>query len=355
MGQFMRILFGLALVILGVVAVLFLAKLTLPPTIEVPVASQDITGGTVIDRAYFRVVNLRGLDSGVRDALVTKDEFIALYEGQGVLADGEIVYAGFPLAKRQIVFPEFVNPDVDRLTLLTEGGNVVFPIDVAPGQVGNFVKAGDFVDLVFTVGRIEGNTIDVPPEPTYVPSLQDVGEPGTALVPTATPARGAAAVPANVVTPTPTPAGLEMPLAVISLPDVLVLKVERELIVNYAAASPGLGGESNEPAYLEGDVIRIYVELAPDDAAIAAFLLHSGNVVAPSHRGEIDNQPSGLTWTDFKNWYLSQRPDLFPDVDFPTPTPAAPAQPPAPTAEPTATEALAPTEEPTPEPAGGGA
>ncbi|GAB4466143.1 MAG: hypothetical protein Kow00120_30940 [Anaerolineae bacterium] len=316
MGHIVRFGIGIGLVALGVIAVLFLAQLTLPPIVEIPVAAQDLPAGTVIDRSLFRVEAMRGLDARTRGAVVGKVEFLTQYEG-GIVADGEIVYEGFPLSPRQVVFPDAINSAVDRLTLLTASEHVVFPVDVKPGQVGNFIKAGDFVDLVFTVGRVEKNQLEVPAVPTYVPDLHRVGTPQPPLPSAATPAAPPAIVSA-VATPTPTPMALDLPLAVIALPDVRVLRVEREQIPNYAAAAPGLGGESsNQPAFLEGDVVRIYVELAPDDAAIAAFLLASGSVVAPSHRAEIGAQPYGLTWTDFKNWFLSRRPDLFSGVQFP--------------------------------------
>ncbi|MBN1286810.1 MAG: hypothetical protein JXB47_15530 [Anaerolineae bacterium] len=319
MRHFFRLIFGLALVALGVVAVLFLAKLSLPAPVEIVLANEDIYGGATIDRGLFRVEQVRGLDRAYWD-VVTKDEFLSVYEG-GVLADGAIIYAGFPLSPRQVIFSDTPNPDVDRLTLLTDPANTVFPIDVKPGQVGNFVKPGDYVDLVFTVGRVESGRIDIPPEPTIVPSLNEVGvPPDGALPPTPTPLPPPPAGSAYMATPSPTPPGLELPMAVVSLPDVLVLRVEREQVPNYAAGAPGLGvSDANQPAYLDGDVIRIYVELAPDDAAIAAFLLASGSVVAPSHRAELDAPPYGLTWTDFKNWFLSRRPDLFPGADLPTP------------------------------------
>ncbi|MBN1283971.1 MAG: hypothetical protein JXB47_01090 [Anaerolineae bacterium] len=336
MGHFIRILLGLALVVLGILAVLLLARLTLPPVVDVPVAAADITSGTVIDRSLFKIESMRGLSGGALDAFITRDEFLALYEG-GMIADGEMVYAGFPLSPRQIIFLDRPNPEVDRLTLLAQDGNVVFPIDVQPGQIGNYVKAGDYIDLVFTVGRVESNRIEIPPVPTYVPSLNDVGGPPIELPVQPTEAPPVVVQPANVVTPTPTPPFLELPVAVVSLPDVLILKVEREQIPNYAAAAPGLAGPGAEAAapFLEGDVIRVYVELAPDDAAIAAFLLASGSVIAPSHRAAVgDAQPYGLTWTDFKNWYLSRRPDLFPNVEFPATPAPAPAAPVEPTPEP---------------------
>ena len=321
MGRIIRLGTGLALVAAGVIAVLFLAGLTLPPVIDVPVAVADIPAGTVIDRSQFRIESMRGLSGQVQAAFVDKAEFLTQYEG-AIVADGETVYEGFPLSPRQVVFVDSINGAVDRLTLLTDPNHVVFPIDVKPGQVGNYVRIGDYVDLVFTVGRVEGNQIAVPPEPTFVPDLHAVGTPQPPLA-RATPvamapvaAAGASAVASATLTPTP--ATLDLPLAVIALPDVLVLKVEREQIPNYAAAAPGLGGEtSHQPAYLEGDVVRIYVELAPDDATIAAFLLASGSVVAPSHRQALSPQPYGLTWTDFKNWFLSRRPDLFPGFQFP--------------------------------------
>lgn len=318
MGRIIRLGTGLALVAAGVIAVLFLAGLTLPPVIEVPVAVADIPAGTVIDRSQFRIEPMRGLSGPVQAAFVDKAEFLTQYEG-AIVADGETVYEGFPLSPRQVVFVDSINGAVDRLTLLTDPNHVVFPIDVKPGQVGNYVRIGDYVDLVFTVGRVEGNQIEVPPEPTFVPDLREVGTPQPPLAratPVAAPPLAAAVMP--VATLTPTPATLDLPLAVIALPDVLVLKVEREQVPNYAAAAPGLGGgPSDQPAFLEGDVVRIYVELAPDDAAIAAFLLTAGSVVAPSHRQALSPQPYGLTWTDFKNWFLSRRPDLFPGVQFP--------------------------------------
>ncbi|MCZ7543353.1 MAG: hypothetical protein M5R40_07340 [Anaerolineae bacterium] len=255
MGRIIRLGTGLALVAAGVIAVLFLAGLTLPPVIDVPVAVADIPTGTVIDRSQFRIEQMRGLSGQVQGAFVDKVEFLTQYEG-GIVADGETVYEGFPLSPRQVVFSDAINGAVDRLTLLTDPAHVVFPIDVKPGQVGNYVRIGDYVDLVFTVGRVEANQIEVPPEPTFVPDLHAVGTPQPPLAratPVAMPpvaAAGASAVAAATLTPTP--ATLDLPLAVIALPDVLVLRSSAKASCQLRRRRAGPGRGDFQPAGVPG-------------------------------------------------------------------------------------------------------
>ena len=202
---------GIVGAVLVGVAVVLVVRMGRGTPIPLPVAIEDIPPGTPLEPQLFRLTHVRDLDPATLEAVVTADEFPD-YMGLPVV---ETVHAGSPVFKAQIQ-TDAPNEWQSRITLLvSDPGHVVFPIPVSPDQVGNFVVPGDYVDVVFTLGRVAAQEMShgyVVPEEVGVRSLR-------AITPTEELKVG------EVITET-----LHLPVAKVILPDVRVLRVEREVV-----------------------------------------------------------------------------------------------------------------------------
>jgi hypothetical protein len=177
---------------------------------------------------------------------------------------------------------------------------VAFTIELGPGSVGNWLRPGDYVDLIFSVGTPQGSEVTLP---AVLPPANPLNNPGATPMPAVGPV---------VAVGQATPVSAQLPLAVGVMPNVRVLRVDRETKQVYAT-SPTTGQEV--PRTVEGDVKRIYVELDPSDLAVVGLVLQAGTVRASSHLKPLANPEAitvGLSWTDFVTWWASRRPDLFP-------------------------------------------
>jgi len=284
-------LVGACIVAVAVVAVVRLGRGT---PVQLPVAIEDIPPGTQLDPHLFRLQEVRGLDPQTLDAYVTAEEF-PQYVGYPVM---ETVHAGFPVGKAQVRTDD-PNLRQSRLTLLlSDPAHLVYPLPVSADQVGNFIVAGDRVDVVFTLGRAAAQemsrayTVPGPslPEPT-------VGTTGTVRV-TPTPALR----PGEVVTET-----LHLPLAKVILPDVLVLRVEREQ-TRSASVTYGMGEGPQQAVVQEGDVLRLYLEVDREQAEVLSFALHNGNLMLPARARPVGGATEGFTWDDFVERFFRDRP-----------------------------------------------
>ncbi len=290
-----RNLIGLLLIAAGIVCVFFVEKATYPASVTVVVASQDLHAGDQITPDKVHKEDWMQVDPLSVSNMVTLDQWQDIAGGR--VAFGQQIPAGHPISVSQIVFDDKLNNAVDRVTLLAAPGKVVLPIDMQPGQVGNWIRTGDYVDLIFSVGQVPNESVTVPPVAPAANSLQAPGA-------TPQPALPISAVPAQS-----TPNALQLPLATVPLLNVHVLRVDRQQKQVYGQNSQGVQSTKN----VDGDVTRIYVELDPQDATIVGFLLQSGKVIASSHLDKLNNpnQTVGLSWTDFVNWFLGHRPDLW--------------------------------------------
>lgn len=293
------------LLILGIVlaaavclAVVMVVRFSQPKTVELPVAINDIEPGTSINPKLFRLEEVSGLSPESLDAYVSKDEFLGEYNGLPAL---ETIYAGSPILKAQLPDPD--DPDVGswrqkRVTLLLKDpANVVYPIPVSADQVGNYIYAGDYVDVVFTLGRVAMSEFEHS-EKVEVPDLSMPGAspPTTPTVPSVTKIRAD-----EWITTT-----LSMPVAKVILPNVHVLKVEREVQRSSASSSLGTGDDS-EPVVIEGDVIRLYVELSQEDVEVLSFVLHNGALNLPARAEPFDATTEGFFWEDFVDRLFADR------------------------------------------------
>jgi Flp pilus assembly protein CpaB len=327
-------LFWIGLILTGVVALLvfFGGKMMTPASVEVPVALGDVPPGTQISPVLFRLEAWTGVQGRTLAEYVTKDEF-GPYIGAVTV---ETVHAGFPLGKAQVMQSGEGNARIQRLTLMLQGqeGKVIFPLPVDADTAGNYLQAGDYVDLVFSVGAVNVREVDDPPDPTPTP-----------------PAIAGAGLGFQQPTPTPRPPVTEtfrLPLSKLVIQNVPVLRVEREIVRNNApSVSIGLGGggaqQAGQPSVSYGDVQRLYVALDQEQVEIISFILHNGDVRVAAHATVYPEEPTeGVTWDDFEDWFFQQRGLLHPTPAPPAPTPAPGLPAPTSSALPAPTSSAAP-------------
>lgn len=299
-------LFWVGLILTGIVvlAIFFGGKMMTPASVEVPVALADIPPGTEISPALFRLEKWTGVQGRTLNEYVTKNEF-GPYMGALTV---ETVHAGFPLGKAQVMRPGEGNPRIQRMTLMLQGqeGQVIFPLPVDADSAGNFLQAGDYVDLVFSVGSVNVRDMDDPPDPTPTPpAIAGLG----------------------MQQPTPRPPvteTLRLPVTKLVIQNVPVMRVEREVSRNASPSSVsiGIGGstQTGQPSVTYGDVERLYVALDQEQVEIVSFILHNGDVRVAAHATVYPEKPTeGVTWDDFEDWFFEQRALLA------TPTPPGPS------------------------------
>ncbi len=78
------------------------------------------------------------------------------------VAYGQDIPHGPPISKPQVVYDDKLNEAADRPTVLPAAGKVAFPINLGPDSVGNWIRPGDYVDLIFSVGTMQANEVTLP-------------------------------------------------------------------------------------------------------------------------------------------------------------------------------------------------
>ena len=290
------LILGLVGALLVAVAVFLVVRLGRGVPVQLPVAVADIPPGTPLDPTQFRLQEVRGLDARTLEAYVTAEEFVQVV-GYPTL---ELIHAGFPLGRAQ-VSPEYQS----RLTLLlSDETHLVYPLPVTADQVGNYLLAGDRVDVIFTLGRVAAQEMSHA-QPVEEPRVPDLVE-GEVLTATTTVTSGLPAAadlrPGEVVTTT-----LLLPVSKVILPDLLVLRVEREQIQTVAAGY-GLGAEETQPTVVEGEIIRLYLELDREQAEVLSFALHNGALNLPARAVVAGGASEGFAWDDFVELFFADRP-----------------------------------------------
>lgn len=284
-------LVGAVVVMVVVVAVIRVGRGT---PVELPVAIQDIPPGTPLDPQRFRLTQVRDPDRAFLEAVITAEEF-PQYLGLPLV---ETVHAGSPVFKAQVQ-TEAPNGWQSRVTLLlSDPSHLVFPIPVTPDQAGNFIVAGDYVDVVFTLGRVAQQEME---RAYQVPGAQGIAPQGV-ITPTVQPIPEAYR-PGEVVTET-----LHLPLAKVILPDVRVLRVEREVVRTASMTYGTAGEETSRQREIEGDVVRLYLEVDREQAEVLSFALHNGILNLPAHAQPIGTTTEGFTWDDFVERFFQDRP-----------------------------------------------
>jgi hypothetical protein len=296
------LILGLAGALIVAVAVVLVVRAGRGVAVELPVAIDDIVPGEHLDPSRFRLAEVRGLDTS---AYVTASEF-GRYVGFPLI---ETVHAGFPVGKAQVAMIDTLRYQ-DRLTLLLDDpANLVYPLPAAPEQVGNYVYPGDYVDVIFTLGRVSAH------EMTY--SYQT----GIELTGVITSETSPVTPTVTTVAPTPMPhegemvtTTLPLPLAKVILADVHVLTVEREEVraasASYgpsASLGTGIGAESQPAPPVQGDVLRLYLEVSREEAEVLSFALHNGALNLPARAKPAGGASEGYTWDDFVETFFEER------------------------------------------------
>lgn len=288
------LILGLVGAVVVMVAVVLVVRLGRGTPVPLPVAIEYIPPGTPLEPQLFRLTQVRDLDRATLDAVVTADEF-AEYIGLPVV---ETVHAGSPVFKAQIA-TEMPNEWQSRLTLLvSDPSHLVFPVPVSADQVGNYIVAGDYVDVVFTLGRVAQHEM----EHVYQVPGPEMPEAWGVTTPTVTARATPEYRPGAWVTET-----LHLPLAKVVLPDVRVLRVERE-VVRTASATYGATGVGAQSIVSHGDVIRLYLEVDREQAEVLSFALGNGVLNLPAHARPIGGTTEGFTWDDFVERFFRDRP-----------------------------------------------
>jgi len=108
----------------------------------------------------------------------------------------------------------------------------------------------------------------------------------------------------------------DLPASKVVLRDVLVLRVEHEQIANpnYGA---GMGADAgDQPAFLKGKIERLVILVHETDTEMLDFALYNGKIsvgvrsylVRDELEAGVEQPPTmGVTWTDFDEWFVSQR------------------------------------------------
>jgi Flp pilus assembly protein CpaB len=292
------VILGLVGAVIVGVAVVLVVRVSRGTPAEILVAKRDLEPGTAVEPGMFQV-EVRGLTPGPLSTYVTKDEYLAHYNGLPTLM---MVNKGSPLMKAHLPDPDGVDglqARQHRLTLLLDDADhVVYPLPVSVEQVGNFVVAGDYIDVVFTLGRAAASTVEHIEE-VPAPTLEAPRSTRT-TTPTVPVTVKAAAV--EHVTST-----LTMPVSKVILPNVHVLRVERERIRS-ASATYATSSETRTTTE-EGDIVRLYVELSREDVEVLSFALHNGALNLPARAQESDAGTTGYFWEDFVDDLFLDRPE----------------------------------------------
>jgi Flp pilus assembly protein CpaB len=295
------IILGLVGAVIVAVVVVMVIRLGRGTPVEILVAKQDIEPGTAVEPDMFQPEEIRGMSRGPLSTYVLKDEYLATYNGLPALT---MINKGSPLMKAHLPDPDSsdgIQSRQRRITLLLEDPeNVVYPLPVSVDQVGNFVVAGDYVDVIFTLGRVSAPNLQHDQE-KVAPTMQPPtgGRVTTPTVSSLPVKKTAEAV--EVVTTT-----LTLPLAKVILPNVHVLRVEREEIRS-ASAAYGASGETTTRTE-QGDIVRLYVELTPEDAEVLSFVLHNGELNLPARAEPAGGKTEGYFWEDFVYDVFADRP-----------------------------------------------
>lgn len=284
------VILGLVLACIAAVGVFAVIRLGRGAPAQVPVAIDDIPPGTALQPSQFRLQEVRGLDPSTLEAYVEADEFAAVV-GHETL---EMVHAGSPLLWAA------VDPEQQtHLTLaLSDPAHVVYPLPVTADQVGNYLVAGDYVDVIFTLGRTAAQVL------THVEEWEYDGPAGPGCT-------------AQVEPPSPFCPGdpmsytlsFDLPLAKVVLPNVRVMRVEREQVrTSYAGYGLGSEEQPGQQVVEEGEIIRIYLELDQHQAEVLSFALHNGALNLPARAEAVGSETEGFTWQDFEELFFQGRP-----------------------------------------------
>lgn len=276
-------------VIVGVIVVIVLLTSTGGPTTSILVACEGILPGTILEKEILCLEEVEGLSQKSVQQYVTPSNY-GQFAGYPVR---EYVPARVPLAISAVMTGSADLRYTPRLTsLLADEDNLVFPLDVTAGQAGNYVVLGDYVDVIFTLGRAAKSEL--------VHAEEIAGSSGA--VTSTLRAIDVGPQDGHVVTTT-----LHLPMAKVILPNVRVLWVEREQVqsTSYTYSDETSQAQTTK---VQGDVERLYLEVNREQAEVLAFALHNGYLNLPARTEPLDGATEGLLWEDFEDVVFADRP-----------------------------------------------
>lgn len=294
-----QLLLGIVLAVMGFVGVLFVGRLTQPPTFDVAVILQEIPAFTPLDQESV-AIDTQSLSPAVAE------KYVLAHEWEALLAEGvvtvETLHPGQPLLREQVASGADIE-GLSRLAVALDNSNqVILSVPVEQDDLP-FVVPGDVVALFFAAGQVQAETLITytvefeGPTPTPDP-VYEMEEMGLTAV----------TEPVTITTE------LEMPLAK-WIANGVVYRLNREKRENPNYGAPGM---ENEPRYIEGQINSLDVVVHRDVAEWVAFALAHGDVqvgVLPAltrlqvESGTFPPGP-GVTWTDFEEQFFEEREEV---------------------------------------------
>jgi hypothetical protein len=288
-------LLGFLLVIGAFGVFLFAGKVFNPPPYQIMVAVVDIRPGDEITPDKL-IMDEQRMDPGVVQRYVRAEE-LERYLGAVAL---ETIYTGENLTKLRLATADNSLARQYRFAATVEDPEqvvMVLPVDsqTCPGKI----VPGDYVNLVFGAGN-QQRLSNLPDEEQRTSSeSSSFPPPATGEQPAA--GTGSSLVEDNIV----------LPFAKTVLYRVPILNIVHTQIPNPNYGMPGQEGQQQQPAFLEGDVEALVIQVPAGEQEMLAFAINNGTIhvaLLSGVAGEVDKAPlPGITWADVVDRLLSER------------------------------------------------
>lgn len=288
-----QLLIGIILAAIAVVGVLFVGKMTQPPTFDVMVATKEIPAFSSIEKAAVSV-DTQSVSAAVAKKYVLAGEWEKM-TSKGPVAAIEPLHPGQPILREQVVSGAEAE-GLSRLSAALDDPNqAIVSVPVEPNRLPSLVP-GDVVALYFAAGRIQASELVTEVVETKGPT------------PTPTPTTTLDLKEQKRTTETIT---VKMPLAK-RVAEGIVYRLNRERRENPNYGAPGA---EDEPRYIEGKVKALDVVVPKKTVEWVTFALSHGKVqvgVLPAlTRPEVEAgtlpDTDGVTWTDFEDRFFEER------------------------------------------------
>ena len=277
-------------IVVGVIVVVVLLASTGGPSTSILVACDGILPGAILEKEILCLEEVEGLSQESVQQYVTPSNY-GQFAGYPVR---EYVPARVPLAISAVMTGSADLRYTPRLTsLLEDKDNLVFPLAASAGQAGNYVVLGDYVDVVFTLGRAAKSEL------VHQEVLTASGRSITSTVRT---------LDVGLEKPQAVTTTLHLPMAKVILPNVRVLWVEREEVQSTSYTYSDETSQA-QTTTAQGDVERLYLEVDREQAEVLAFALHNGYLNLPARAEPLDGATEGLLWEDFEDMVFADRPE----------------------------------------------
>jgi len=295
----LQILLGIILAIGAFIAVLFVGRLSQPPTYDVVVVREEVPAYTEMTQNMV-VVDVQSIARPVAEKYVLADKWDALL-AEGVVAV-ENLHPGQPLLREEIASGAAVEGLTRLSVALNDPDRVILSVPVDQDNLPAIVP-GDVAALFFAAGQIQATSLT-----TYTVEGGEEGRPSASdpLTPTArTVFSNQDTGPVTITTE------LRMPLAK-WIANGVVYRLNREKRENPNYGAPGM---EHEPRYIEGKTRALDIVVHRSDAEWIAFALAHGRIqvaVLPAvardavESGTFAPEP-GVTWSDFEKQFFEER------------------------------------------------